>query len=231
MMTDQAPDSAREDDRAEPTTASGATADSEPDTPDATDADVRVVDRRWWARSGDAEKADSVRSDKPSYVAELEKQLADKDAQLTTYAAKYRAAAGEFEETRVRLRREIGKDVEREKRGVLATFLDIVDNLERAIDAARSSADDNPTAGRLVEGVELVRQQCLSTLQGFGVTPILATGQPFDPNLHDAVSTVPVEQPSQADVVIDVIKVGYVIGDEVLRPATVTVGKLAPGPR
>ena len=114
---------------------------------------------------------------------------------------------------------------------MLAAFLDVVDNIERAIEAARLAADENPTTGRLVEGVELVKQQFLSTLQGFGVKSIVAAGQRFDPNLHDAVSTVPVDQPEQADVVIDVIKVGYAIGDDVLRPASVTVGKLAPEPR
>ena len=224
-MTDRPPETVPNDAQETRATPSGDPAKHDADT------DVRVIDRRWWARSESSEDTNGERSDKPSYVAELEQQLADKDALLKEYAAKYRAASDEFEETRIRLRREVGKDVEREKRGVLAAFLDIVDNIERAIDSARSSAEENPTAGRVVEGIELVKQQCLSTLQGFGVTPIEAVGQPFDPNLHDAVSTVPVEQPDQADVVVDVIKVGYVIGEEVLRPATVTVGKPAPRPQ
>ena len=195
---------------------------------DDVNSDVRVIDRRWWARAEDSADTNGERSDKPSYVVELEQQVADKDALLKEHAAKYRAAADEFEEARARLRREVDKDVEREKRSVLAAFLDVVDNIERAIDAARSAAEDNPTAGRVVEGIELVKQQCLSTLQSFGVTPLEAGGQPFDPTLHDAVSTVPVDRSDQANVVIDVIKVGYVIGEDVLRPASVTVGKPAP---
>ncbi len=227
-MTDSTVDSAHDDD------ADVSANDPEESADDArttSDSDVRVIDRRWWARSEDDKADDGPRSDKPSYIEALEKRLEDKDVQLTNYAAKYKAAADEFEQTRIRLRREISKDIEREKRDVLAAFLDVVDNIDRAIDAARSTADDNPTAARLVEGVELVKQQFLSTLEGFGVTPIDAAGQPFDPNLHDAISTVPVDEPDQTDVVIDVIKVGYAIGEDVLRPASVTVGKVAPEPR
>ena len=192
------------------------------------DAPVRVVDRRWWARSTDSGDTNAPRSDKPSYIQALEQQLADKDAQLDDYAAKYRAAAAEFEETRARLRREIRKDIEREKRGIIAAFLEVADNLERAIVAAQAAAGEMPAALQLIEGIALVQQQFLTTLQGFGVAPIEAEGQAFDPNQHEAVATVPVDQPAQQNVVMGVIRTGYAIGDDVLRPARVTVGRPAP---
>ena len=66
----------------------------------------------------------------------------------------------------------------------------------------------------------------LGILEGHGVTPIAADGQPFDPNLHDALSIIPVTESNREDMVIDVVKPGYQINDEVLRPASVTVGKL-----
>ena len=193
------------------------------------DTDVRVVDRRWWARSEDSDDGQTDRSDKPSYVEDLEKQLADKDALLKEYAAKYRAAAAEFDGTRARLRKEIAKDIDREKRKVLASFLEVVDNVDRAIDASREASTDNPGALSVLQGVKMVRQQFLTTLDSYGVTRIDAAGQPFDPNLHDAVSTVPVTDTTQEDTVIDVVKPGYYLNDDVLRPAAVTVGKLAPG--
>src|SRR5437867_7409479 len=64
---------------------------------------VKVVDRRWWARGDDGAPAE--RSSKPSYVEELEQQLAEKDRLAREYIAKYRQAASEFEESRLRLRR------------------------------------------------------------------------------------------------------------------------------
>ena len=191
--------------------------------------DVKVVDRRWWARDV-AESDEAAGSDKPSYIEELETQLADKDTLLTDYAARFKAAANEFEETRVRLRKEVAKDVEREKRGVIASFLEIIDNLDRAIEASRGTSDDNPGVVKLLTGVEMVRQQFLLTLSSYGVAPIDAGGAPFDPNLHDAISVTPVTDPAHEGVVINVVKPGYQLGDDVLRPASVTVGKLAPAP-
>lgn len=193
------------------------------------DAPVRVVDRRWWARD-EAENSGDDRSDKPTYVEELETQLADKDKLLTDYASRYKNAADEFEKTRVRLRKEVAKDVEREKRRVLASFLDVIDNLERAIAASREASDDTPGVVNLLQGVEMVRQQFLATLSSYGARPIDANGALFDPNLHDAISVVPVTDADREGLVIDVVTPGYQLDDEVLRPATVTVGKLAQGP-
>jgi molecular chaperone GrpE (heat shock protein) len=202
-----------------------AEADQSEETPD-----VRVVDRRWWARD-DSESPEGARSDKPTYVEELETQLVHKDELLTDYAARYKTAAKEFEDTRVRLRKEVAKDIDREKRRVLASFLDIVDNLDRAIAASRDAADDSPGVVSLLTGVEMVRQQFLLTLNSYGVERIEAGGTQFDPNRHDAISVVPVTDSEQDGVVINVVKPGYQLADEILRPATVTVGKLAPEPQ
>ena len=183
---------------------------------------VRVVDKRWWAR-GEGDGEGELPSNKPSYVAELERQLADKDGLLTSYAAKYKEAAADFEDARARLRREITKDIDRERRRVLATFLDIVDNLDRAVEAAREEAAQSSAA--LLTGFEMVRQQFLGTLESHGVSPIDPAGRPFDPTEHDAISIVVVEDPAQQDVVVEVVKLGYRVGEEVLRPASVVVGK------
>lgn len=200
----------------------------EEDRPDESESasDLRVIDRRWWARSEDDADGADPGSGKPTYVEDLEKQLADKDELLKDYAARYKAAADDFERTRVRLRKEVAKDVEREKRRVLGSFLEVIDNLERAIEAARAGGDDQVAAESLLEGVAMVRRQFLDTLEGHGVTPIAADGQPFDPNLHDALSIIPVTESNRENMVIDVVKPGYQINDEILRPASVTVGKL-----
>ncbi|MBW8895745.1 MAG: hypothetical protein JF613_06135, partial [Acidobacteria bacterium] len=73
---------------------------------------MKVIDRRWWAR-GDDGVAPAAERSKPTYVEELERQLAEKDKTAQEYIAKYRQAASEFEESRLRLRREISKDIER----------------------------------------------------------------------------------------------------------------------
>jgi molecular chaperone GrpE len=188
---------------------------------------VKVVDRRWWVNKesqGDAGASVSSTSLKPTYVEELEQRLQEKDRQLQDAISRYRQASSEFDESRLRLRREISKEIERGRREILAELLDVVDNLDRAIDAARRNANTNGMEA-LVQGVDLVRRQFLAKLEGFGVTPIESEGQPFDPSLHEAVSTVPATDPDQDGVVVGVVRQGYRIGQDVLRPAAVAVAK------
>jgi molecular chaperone GrpE len=184
---------------------------------------VKVVDRRWWANSAESGEArsDAGSSLKPTYVEQLEQQVAEKDKQVQEYIAKYRAAASEFEEARIRLRREIAKDVERGRREILADLLDVVDNLDRALEAARSGGSSEA----LVQGVDMVLRQFLSKLAGLGVTRIDAAGQRFDPALHEAITAVPTSSADQDGQIVGVVRHGYRIGEDVLRPAAVAVAK------
>ena len=188
---------------------------------------VKVVDKRWHARENIGGSTEP-RSNKPTFLEEIELKLADKEKLLSEYAERYKSATKEFEETRARLRQEVEKDVQREKRAVLASFLETLDNLDRAIQASREAADVHPNVVSLLEGVEMVRLQFRSTLESHGVNSIDAAGMPFDPNVHDAISVVPVTTSDGDGHVIEVVKPGYQIADEILRPASVTVGKLRP---
>jgi molecular chaperone GrpE len=118
------------------------------------------------------------------------------------------------------LRKEIQKDVERSRRSVIVSFLEVLDNLDRALEAGGDRQDT------LVQGVALVRQQFLATLEGLGVTRVEPLGQRFDPLQHEAVSTVPAVSPEQDDVVIGVVRPGYLMGEDVLRAAQVAVARL-----
>ena len=189
------------------------------------DIPVKVVDRRWWANpegtTATGETGSSA-SRKPTYVEELEQRLAEKDKLAQEYIVKYRQAAAEFDEARLRLRREISKDIERTRREVISEMLEVLDNLDRAIDSAQRS--EAPKA--FLQGVEMVQRQFLGKLDALGVTRIAADAQPFDPAVHEAVTTVPASSPEQDGLIVGVIRHGYRIGDDVLRPASVAVGKL-----
>jgi molecular chaperone GrpE len=188
---------------------------------EASEASVKVVDRRWWARgeTGANDDAGTAQA-KPAYVEELEARLAEKDRILQAYAEQFKAASTEFEQARVRGRREVAREVERGRRTLLVDLLEVIDNLDRALDAAESRAD----AGPLLQGVRMVRDQFLSKLEGYGVREIEAIGQRFEPTLHEAVSVVPVDASELDDHVAGVVRRGYRIGDDVLRPAQVAVG-------
>jgi molecular chaperone GrpE len=183
---------------------------------------VKVIDRRWWARGESQAGSDGGQTSlKPTYVEQLEQQIAEKDRQIQEYIAKYRQAAQEFDDARLRLRREIAKDIERGRREILGDLLEVVDNLDRAIESARQS----PSPEALVQGVEMVRRQFLAKLESFGVKRIDATDQRFDPELHEAMTTVPAATPEHDGVAVGIVRHGYRIGAEVLRPAAVAVAK------
>src|SRR5688500_5332792 len=126
--------------------------------------ELKVTDRRWWARGDDQAPAAEEPKLKPTYVEELEARLAAKDAELQQIISKYRGASDEFDQARARIRKELSKDVERGRRALIVSFLDVLDNLDRALEAAADRQGDS-----FVQGVSLVRQQFLATLEGLGV--------------------------------------------------------------
>ena len=186
---------------------------------------VKIVDRRWWARAvaddTPAAADDDTPSvfDKPTYVQELEQQLAEKNGQLQEYVTTVHEAQREFEAMRARVRKDAARDAELSRRAVFADLLEVVDNLDRALAAARAGG----SADQLVQGVELVRQQFLHKLAGYGISRIEPLGEPFDPSRHDAVTTVPITDQYGEGNVAGIAAPGYLIGDDVLRPATVAV--------
>lgn len=182
-------------------------------------SDLKVTDRRWWAKGeADATATPEEPKLKPSYVEELEARLAAKDTELQQLLAKYRGAADEFDQARARLRKEVSKDVERGRRALIVSFLEVLDNLDRALAAAADRAGDP-----FVQGVAIVRQQFLATLESLGVQRLDPIGQPFDHALHEAVTTVTAPDGTDPGIIVGVIRPGYTIGDEVLRPAQVAV--------
>jgi len=180
---------------------------------------VKVVDRRRWREGGEGNpEAATGTSLKPTYVEELERKLAQREKEAEEYLGKYRQASHEFEDARARMRKELAKDTERNRREVLLSLLEVLDNLDRAIDSSDRS-------DLLLEGIRRIRDQFLAKLDGFGVKRMAGEGVVFDPALHEAVSTVPAADPSQDGLIVGVVRHGYRIGDEVLRPALVAVAK------
>jgi molecular chaperone GrpE len=180
-------------------------------------SELKVTDRRWWAQEHGSTPAEEPRL-KPTYLEELEGRLAAKDAELQQLLAKYRSASDEFDQARARLRKEVSKDVERGRRTLITSFLEVLDNLDRALDAATDRGSDP-----FVQGVSLVRQQFLTTLEGLGVTRVNPMGEAFDPARHEAVTTVQAGPDVPAGRIVGVVKPGYLMGDDVLRPAMVAV--------
>jgi molecular chaperone GrpE len=176
-----------------------------------------VVDRRFSSTEVAAEETPAER--KLSFVSELEERLRAMDEELIAVRARHARMVREFEDARARTLRDVGQEIERGKEAILADLVEVADNLDRAIDAAKQK----PELNALLRGVEMARDQFLSKLKNYGVLRVDPQGAPFDPSRHEAVSTVPSQSPEQVGTVAGVIRALYLIGDKTLRAAMVAV--------
>lgn len=157
-----------------------------------------------------------------SVVSEHPESQADPSAgaeqQRDEYLELLRRTRADFENYQKRTRRALAQ----ERREALAAFarelLPVLDNLQRALDAALEQADEGP----LSRGMALVRSQMLDVLGRSGILPIEAMGRPFDPHFHESLGQQP-RSDVTPDTVIEVLEPGYRFHDRVLRPARVIV--------
>ena len=167
------------------------------------DIPVKVVDRRRWAHGEDA-AADPGRALKPTYVEELETTRDDAEKQAQEYLAKYRQASQEFEDARARMRKELAKDAERNRREVLVSLLEVVDNLDRAIEAAEKSS----AGTRRIRCCKASRWSASSFSRSWMASASSASkrrARRSIPRLHEAVTTVPAADPSADGRIVGVI--------------------------
>lgn len=150
-------------------------------------------------------------------VQEFERELAEARRQADEHYDKYLRAVAELENVRKRLEKTYQDRVKQARRDLLRQFLEVADNLERALNAAEDGDD-------ITSGVELTYRQLQRLLSEQGVEPIEAVGQPFDPMKHEAISVVPANGVEDETVVAEELK-GYTHQDELLRPSRVYVAK------
>jgi molecular chaperone GrpE len=152
-------------------------------------------------------------------IAELEAKLAVAEKEKKENWDRYLRAAADLENTRKRQKREADDAKFETKTKILKEILPVVDNLERAIEHAGAGNENNP----IIEGVNLVLRQLMTAFERLDVTQVEAQGQPFDPNLHEAISQQESDLPPGS--VVTVLQRGYKSGDRLLRPALVVVAK------
>jgi molecular chaperone GrpE len=143
-----------------------------------------------------------------------------KSEELKSLNDKYLRLAAEFDNYKRLAQRDQRDQIRFGNEQLLKELLPVVDNLERAIKAAK----DGGSGSSLVQGVDLTLKQLNGALGKFGVQSIPTVGQPFDPSGHQAVASVPSAQVPERHVV-DEFQRGYRLHDRILRPAMVTVSK------
>jgi molecular chaperone GrpE len=176
-------------------------------------------------QAGDAPLPEDERTElEAEQAAETTPEEPDQDAQLAEAKDKLLRAYAEMENTKKRAQRDVKEAREYAVTGFARDMLDVADNLSRALasidEDAKASA--GPALATLLEGVELTEKRLASTLERHGVKKVEPEpGDPLDPNVHQAATQVPADQPKGA--IAHVMQPGYVIGERTLRAAMVVV--------
>lgn len=170
-----------------------------------------------------AEKAENAGPETP---ATPEEQIAALTAAVDELRDKFLRAVAEAENIRKRAEREVAETRNYAIAGFARDIIGVADNLARALESidpeARAAADG--TFKALLEGVDLTGREMQKALQKHGIRPLDPKGEKFDPNFHQAMYEVP-NSGVPAGTVVEVMQIGYAIGDRVLRPALVAVAK------
>lgn len=165
-------------------------------------------------------------ADRPGEQVEqdLAQLLADAEAKRDEYLELARRAQADFENYRKRMAAEVQGAALRGKAEVVRSFLPVVESFERALDHAGIAIDADPgaEADPVKQGWALTYRDLTGALTGVGVEVVDPTGEKFDPNQHEALSTIQVEG-AEAGVVVEVMQKGYRFDGHLIRPARVVV--------
>lgn len=150
----------------------------------------------------------------------LRRRAETAEQQRDQFLALVQQTRADFENYQKRVQRDTAQERRYAQKPLALDLLAALDNLERATAAAQQAGETGP----LVQGVAMVHTQLIDALRRHGIAPIEALGQPFDPNLHQAVMQQPTTE-YPPGTVVQVLQQGFQIHDRVLRPATVVVSK------
>src|SRR6266403_4504917 len=146
-----------------------------------------------------------IADDRAEEIQRLREALEAKNRELEAQQDRYLRTVAEFDNVRKRAAREREEYTRYANESVLRDLLPVLDNLDRALLAARSEP-----AAAVTAGVELIQRELLRVLEKFGVTPFDSVGQPFDPERHEAIARVPAAGQREGTVVNETAR-GYLL--------------------
>ncbi len=153
--------------------------------------------------------------------AQLQKELDDTKASLEKEKKEYLFLMAEFDNYRKRVVKEKAELIKNAGEKALAGILPVVDDFERALEAAAKTND----AEAILKGIELIYNKFIKYLADNGVKAMETNGQTFDPEVHEAIAMVPAANDEQKGHIIDTTQKGYTLNDKVLRHAKVVVAQ------
>ncbi|WP_305300611.1 nucleotide exchange factor GrpE [Muribaculum intestinale] len=153
--------------------------------------------------------------------ARLQNELDAARAEIEKEKKEYLFLMADFDNFRKRMMREKSELLKNAGEKVLAGLLPIVDDFERGLAAAAAAKD----ADAVLQGMDLIYQKLVKYLESQGVKAMESTGADFDPELHEAIASIPAPSPELKGKVLDTTQKGYMLNDKVLRHAKVAVGE------
>jgi len=181
-----------------------------------------VKDRRHWADGADDDgPEDDTRAGTPTIIDEFRIRAETAENKLQEYIEAYKAFREEQEQVRLRLQRDVERKVALKFGELIGELLQVVDDLDLALGHVASV----PEAAPLADGVALARDRFLVTLEQQGVQRVSPDDLEFDPNESEAIRVDPVDDQERNGKVTETLRPGYKLGDRVIRPAQVAVGR------
>lgn len=153
-------------------------------------------------------------------IEKLKQQLKEKENELTEYVDTLQRLQAEFENFRKRIVKEQNRFIYIANKDLIKKLLPIIDNFERAI----SSKKNKDEVKKIIDGISIIYNEFGQILKKEGVKELYPKGEMFDPRYHDAIMHVESDKYEEGTV-LEVLQKGYLLNDNLLRPATVKISK------
>ena len=184
---------------------------------------INIVDRRSALLDEvELEELNSEEERLPSYVEKLKKEAEEKDEKLKEYISAYKEKTAEDDEFRKRLEKDNDVRLDQFKANLFSRLVPILDNLNRAIEAANSNHDFDG----LNQGVEMVSKQFSRELKNNGVEIVNATNRKFDPKTDEVFLTEETNDAAMDNMIVQELEPGYIFKDKLIKAAKVKVAHL-----
>ncbi len=184
---------------------------------------INIVDRRSALMEEDEIDELSEQEERlPSYVEKLKKEAEEKDQKLKDYIAAYKEKTAEDDGFRKRLEKDNDVRLDQFKANLFSRLVPILDNLNRAIEAANTNQDFDG----LNQGVEMVSKQFSRELKNNNVEIIEANNRKFDPKTDEVFLTEETDDPERDNMIVQELEPGYIFKDKLIKAAKVKVAQL-----
>lgn len=161
------------------------------------------------------------KSKRKSKTDKLQEEIDELTLQVNESKDKYLRLFAEFDNYKKRTLKEKIEYMKTASAGAITAMLPVLDDFDRA----KKSADDDATDEYFTEGVQMIYNKIFTVLKNQGLEAMESTGEPFDPELHEAITEIPAPSEEMKGKVIDTVEKGYTLKDKIIRHAKVVVGK------